>query len=142
MSRKLQIVALACQQAVPETAGLAAPLEAAGFTARVIAEPCSSKIEVFQMLRILAAEADLLWVIGCPEEVCLFTEGSFRMGRRVEFAWKYLEEIGLDTQRLGMSRIPPGDEDALNKAVAEIEKRARILGPSPARPGVPAGKEH
>jgi coenzyme F420-reducing hydrogenase delta subunit len=142
MSRKLQIVALACQQALPETAALATPLEAAGLTARVIAEPCSSKIEVFQMLRILAAEADLLWVIGCPEELCLFTEGSFRMGRRVEFARNYLEEIGLEAQRLGMSRIPPGDEEAFNQAVVEIEKRARSLGPNPARPGAPAEKEH
>jgi coenzyme F420-reducing hydrogenase delta subunit len=141
MSQKLQIVVLACQQAVPETAVLAAPLEAAGFKARVIAEPCSSKVEVFQMLRILVAEADLLWVIGCPEEMCLFTEGSFRMGRRVDFARKYLEEIGLETERLGMSRIPPGDEGVLETVAAEIQGQARSLGPNPARPGAPAGKE-
>jgi coenzyme F420-reducing hydrogenase delta subunit len=141
MSRKLQIVVLACQQAVPETAGLAAPLAAAGLQARVIAEPCSSKVEVFQMLRILAAEADLLWVIGCPEDLCLFTEGSFRMGRRVDFARKYLTEIGLEAERLGMSRIPPGDQAGLAQALAAMQAQARSLGPNPARPGAPTGKE-
>lgn len=141
MSPKIQTVVLACQQAVPEIAGLAAPLAAAGVKARVIAEPCSSKIEVFQMLRILAAEADLLWVIGCPEDLCLFTEGSFRMGRRVDFARKYLEEIGLETERLGMSRIPPGDQAALSLAIAAIQGQARSLGLSPARAAAPAGKE-
>ncbi len=141
MSRKLQIVVLACQQAVPESARLAASLENSEFKGRVVAEPCSSKVEVFQMLRILATEADLLWIIGCPEELCRFTEGSFRMGRRVDFARKYLAEIGLETQRLGMSRIPPGDEPALTEAVAEMHRQARSLGPNPARPGAPAGKE-
>jgi coenzyme F420-reducing hydrogenase delta subunit len=133
MSRKLQIVVLACQQAVPETAQLAAALSAAGLKARVIAEPCSSKIEVFQMLRILAAEADLLWVMGCPEDLCLFTEGSFRMGRRVEFARQYLEEIGLEAGRLGMSRMPPGEQASLHQAIAAIQAQAQTLGPNPAR---------
>ena len=141
MKPKLQIVVLACQQAVPEPAGLAASLETAEFKGRVIAEPCSSKVEVFQMLRILASEADLLWVIGCPEDQCLFTEGSFRMGRRVDFARKYLEEIRLETERLGMSRIPPGDQETLYTLAAEINQQAMRLGPNPARPGAPAGKE-
>lgn len=141
MGQKLQIVVLACQQAVPEPVRLAASLETEGFEGRVVSEPCSSKVEVFQMLRILAGEADLLWIIGCPEDLCLFTEGSFRMGRRVDFARKYLAEIGLETQRLGMSRIPPGNEQALSEAVAEIHQQARSLGPNPARLHAPAGKE-
>ena len=141
MSRKIQTVVLACQQAVPETAKLAASLKGVGLKARVIAEPCSSKIEVFQMLRILAAEADLLWVIGCPEDLCLFTEGSFRMGQRVEFARKYLEEIGLETERLGMTRIPPGDQTGLNQVIAAIQAQTRSLGPNPGRAGASVGKE-
>lgn len=141
MSRKLEIVVLACQQAVPEPAVLEGMLAADGFQARVVPEPCSSKVEVFQMLRILAAEADLLWVIGCPEEQCLFTEGSARMGRRVDYARKYLEEIGLEPQRLGMSRIPPGEPQALGAVAAEMQAQVRSLGPNPAKQDVPAGKE-
>jgi|UniRef100_A0A7C3WHY7 coenzyme F420-reducing hydrogenase delta subunit len=139
MRRKLEIVMLACQQAVPEPAVLEDLLAAAGFQGRAIAEPCSSKVEVFQMLRILAAEADLLWIIGCPEEQCLFTEGSARMGRRVEYARKYLEEIGLEPERLGMSRIPPGETQTLKAMAAEMTGRARSLGPNPAKS--PAKKE-
>ncbi len=141
MSQKLEIVALACQQAVPEPAAFGALLEAQGLEARVIAEPCSSKVEVFQMLRILATEADLLWVIGCPEDMCRFTEGSSRMGRRVEFARKYLEEIGLEPERLGMSRIPPGEQETLNALAAELQNQARSLGPNRAKADAPAGKE-
>ncbi|MDI6853627.1 MAG: hydrogenase iron-sulfur subunit [Deltaproteobacteria bacterium] len=140
MSRKLQIVVLACQQALPEPGRLAATLGNSDFKGRVVAEPCSSKVEVFQMLRILSTEADLLWIIGCPEELCRFTEGSFRMGRRVDYARNYLAEIGLETQRLGMSRIPPGDEQALTEAAAEMQRLARSLGPNPARSGSPGGE--
>lgn len=134
MSQKLQLVVLACQQAAPEGAVFTGSLAKRGLEVRVIPEPCSSKVEVFQMLRILAADADLLWVVGCPEDACLFTEGSFRMGQRVEYARKYLEEIGLEARRLGMSRIPAGDVEAAAQAAAEMAAWAEALGPNPARP--------
>ena len=70
MNQKLNVVLMACRQAVPDPFLLINPLEQAGLKARVIQEPCSSKVEVFQMLRTLASDADLLWIVGCPEPAC------------------------------------------------------------------------
>ena len=129
----MTVVLMACRQAVPDPALFLGPLEQAGLKARVIAEPCSSKVEVFQMLRTLALEADLLWVVGCPEPACQLVEGSFRMAKRVGHAQDYLMEIGLEPERLGMVQLPAGNQEALAAAVGEILERARILGVNPAR---------
>ena len=133
MSKNLTVVLMACRQAVPDPFLLVSPLEQAGFKARVIQEPCSSKVEVFQMLRTLAAEADLLWIVGCPEKACQLVEGSFRMTKRVGHAQDYLEEIGLEPERLGMVQLPAGNQKALAAVVKEILERARTLGKNPAR---------
>ena len=133
MTQKMTVVLMACRQAVPDPALFLGPLEQAGVKARVIAEPCSSKVEVFQMLRTLAVEADLLWVVGCPEPACQLVEGSFRMAKRVGHAKDYLAEIGLEPERLGMVQLPAGNKEALSTAIREILERARTLGKNPAR---------
>jgi len=141
MSQKITVVLMACLQAVPDPAVVLTPLEQAGLKARVIAEPCSSKVEVFQMLRTLAAEADLLWLVGCPEVACQLVEGSFRMTKRVAHARDYLAEIGLEPERLDMVQVPVGNREALSATVQEILARARKLGANPARAGAPVKKE-
>jgi F420-non-reducing hydrogenase iron-sulfur subunit len=141
MSQKMTVVLMACRQAVPDPGLFLSPLEQAGLKPRVIAEPCSSKVEVFQMLRTLASDADLLWVVGCPEAACQLVEGSFRMAKRVGHAKDYLTEIGLEPERLGLAKIPAGNQKALAATVGEILERARKLGANPARASAPVKKE-
>jgi F420-non-reducing hydrogenase iron-sulfur subunit len=141
MNKNLTVVLMACRQAVPDPALLLGPLEQAGLKARVIAEPCSSKVEVFQMLRTLAAEADLLWLVGCPEPACQLVEGSFRMTKRVGHAKDYLAEIGLEPERLGLVQLPAGNQEVLAAALREIIERARTLGKNPARAQASSKKE-
>ncbi|MBM4295491.1 MAG: hydrogenase iron-sulfur subunit [Deltaproteobacteria bacterium] len=129
MNEKIKVVVLACGQALPEPQGLRDSLAGAGLAARVVAEPCSSKIEVYQLLRILAREADMVWMIGCPETACQYLEGSSRMSKRVAYAQNYLIELNLEPQRLGMSIIAPGDAGGLKGVIAQIAEMAQVLGP-------------
>ena len=141
MDQKITVVILACRQAVPDPDLWLGPLQQAGLQARVVLEPCSSKVETFQLLRTLAMEADILWVIGCPEAACQLVEGSFRMTKRVAHAQEYLQEIGLEPERLGMVLLPAGDPEALAATLREIQERAQSLGVNPARAGAPLKKE-
>lgn len=141
MSQKVTVVVMACRQAVPDPALLLGPLENAGLRVRVVPEPCSSKVEVFQMLRTLAGEADLLWMVGCPEQTCQLVEGSFRMAKRVAHAQEYLQEIGLEPERLGMVQLPANNSEALAATLSDIQNRAQTLGMNPARTGAPLAKE-
>jgi len=129
----ISVVIYACQQAVPDPESLKVPLAGDAIRLQVVPEPCSSKVEAFQMLRTLATPVDLVWVIGCMENLCRYQEGSHRLAGRIAYTQRYLEEIGLETARLGRSLITPGDQDALNAAIAEIKAQAQAVGPCPLR---------
>ncbi|MGP8050193.1 MAG: hydrogenase iron-sulfur subunit [Desulfobaccales bacterium] len=126
-----EAVIFACQQAVPDPEALLASLSKGGERWRVLAEPCSSKVEAFQLLRALATPVDLVWVIGCGETLCRYQDGSRRLGARVQYSQDYLEEIGLESGRLGRSLVTPGDAAALAGIVKEVKARLKALGPSP-----------
>ncbi len=134
MKPKPEVVVLACTQAVPQPSALRQALQEVGLSGHIIQEPCSSKVEAFHLLRILAKGADLVWVVGCPEQYCQLAEGSTRMGFRVAHAQSYLAELGLETARLGFSRVAAGNPEGLAAVAAEIQQRRKDLPPNPARP--------
>jgi len=129
----MEVVVFACQQAVPDPEALKTLWSLSEVRLRVLAEPCSSKVEAFQLLRTLATPVDLVWVIGCEERLCRFDEGSHRAGGRMAYTKKYLGEIGLEPARVGRSVVTPGDQAALAAIVSEIQDRFKALGPSPLR---------
>jgi len=126
-----EVVIYACQQAVPNPDFLRTQWGQDDIRLQVLMEPCSSKIEAFQLLRTLAAPADLVWVIGCAEDLCRYNEGSHRLGNRITYTQRYLEEVGLESARVGRSVVIPGDAPALAAALAEIKTKAGAQGPSP-----------
>ena len=126
-----EVVIYACQQAVPNPDFLGTQWGKDNIRLQVLPEPCSSKIEAFQLLRTLAAPADLVWVIGCAEDLCRYNEGSHRLGNRIAYTQRYLEEVGLESARVGRSVVIPGDAPGLAAALADIKAQAEALGPSP-----------
>jgi coenzyme F420-reducing hydrogenase delta subunit len=136
----MEVVVFVCQQAVPEPDAVKSLWRRGDVRLRVLPEPCSSKIEAFQLMRTLATPVDLVWVIGCEEQLCRYNEGSQRAGGRMAYTKKYLAEIGLEPARVGRSVLIPGDESALAAIVAEVSNRVQALGASPLRqaPGAAA----
>jgi F420-non-reducing hydrogenase iron-sulfur subunit len=125
-----EVVIYACQQAVPNPDFLRTQWGEENIRLQILPEPCSSKIEAFQLLRTLAAPTDLVWVIGCVEDQCRYNEGSHRLGNRIAYTQHYLEEVGLEAARVGRTVVTPGDAPGLAEAVAEIKAKAAALGPS------------
>ena len=126
----MEVVIYACQQAVPDPEVLKANWGKGQARLRVLSEPCSSKVESFQLLRTLATAVDLVWVIGCAEAACRYQDGSRRLGSRVKYVQGYLEEIGLEADRLGRSLVTPGDGKVLAAIVNEVKTRLETLGES------------
>jgi F420-non-reducing hydrogenase iron-sulfur subunit len=79
--------------------------------------PCSSMTKEVFLLRAFESGADAVVVIVCPQGTCRYIEGNIRAGKRVARVKKLLDEIGLDSQRLNIFFIPPGDNSALNDAI-------------------------
>jgi coenzyme F420-reducing hydrogenase delta subunit len=106
--------------------------------ARLVMMPCSSKVQVPYMMRILERGADGIVLVGCPEDRCQFQTGSRMAAKRIARARSLLEEIGFGAERAAMEH---GQELGQGDLVAIADRRAeaiRELGPSPMkeeRPG-------
>ncbi|MCX5861250.1 MAG: hydrogenase iron-sulfur subunit [Desulfomonile sp.] len=87
---------------------------------KIVAIPCSGKIEAHQLLQTLAAGAEGVLVLGCRESACQFLEGSMRSHKRLEYARLWLRELGMEPERLEFMHPTPMDTEALEKAILEF----------------------
>jgi coenzyme F420-reducing hydrogenase delta subunit len=137
-----EVVIYACQQAVPNPDFVKTQWGQEDIRLQILPEPCSSKIEAYQLLRTLATPMDLVWVIGCAEDLCRYNEGSHRLGNRIAYTKRYLKEIGLEPARVGRSVVVPGDAPGLAAVVAEIKAKAAALGLSKLKKQGEKAKRH
>ena len=136
MSFDPEIVVLYCQHSVEGSAAVdVASQQMRGLTVRPSMLPCSSKVEIPHLLKILEQGADAVELVACPQDRCRFLVGSLKAENRVDRASGLLEKIGMGGERLGLSRrakLSAQDLLALAKARAEAVKP---LGPNPMKEG-------
>jgi coenzyme F420-reducing hydrogenase delta subunit len=87
--------------------------------------PCSSKVEVWYLLQVLAEGVMGVELVCCPEKACQFLDGNDRASRRVRRAQSLLEEIGVSPERLGLSRGTALTQDDL---LERAKNRAEAIG--------------
>ena len=101
----LEIVVLYCRQAAaPGSAPIDETRHGDGLCARLIVQPCSSQVEVSQMLRIIERGAHGVLVVACPEARCRMLTGSTMAGKRVARARALLVEAGVEPERVALHR--------------------------------------
>ena len=115
---KPNVVLLYCRQCVAADANLTA------FPNRSEMLPCSSKIRVSHLMKILDDGADAVEVVACPEEACRQMVGSRRAEKRVEYARGLLVAAGLSGERIGISR---GSNLSAQDLVEFAVKRAEAI---------------
>ncbi len=104
LNGKTRIVVLYCQHSVDADVDVTFYANnIAGARVRPAMMPCSSKVQVSHLLRILDQEADGVEVIACPTECCGHLVGSKRAAKRVQYARELLDRIGAGSDRLGIS---------------------------------------
>ncbi len=86
--------------------------------------PCSGMVKDVFLLRAFESGADAVIVMACPEGECRHVEGNIRAQKRVEWTKKILDEIGLDSRRLTLVNISPGD---VNSAIDAIQQTISSL---------------
>ena len=77
--------------------------------------------------------ADGVYVAGCLEGDCHFKNGNARAARRVAYVKRYLEEIGIESERLEMVNMSAGMGHRFAQVATDITEKIRNLGPSPIR---------
>ncbi len=122
---------LCCQQCLDDPGVTSGLLDAKGCRARLVVLPCSSKLEVSYLLKILANGTDAVQVVGCPEGTCRFGVGSRMAQKRVERARAFLDEVGFGVERLAMDRGSGIGRQELAALAAGRAEAVRPLGPNP-----------
>lgn len=98
---------------------------------KIIRVPCSGKVDALHIVKAFEKGADGVYVAGCLEGDCHFKSGNTRAGRRVAYVKKYLEEIGIESERLEMVTMSAGMGYRFAQTATEITEKIRKLGPSP-----------
>ena len=106
-----------------------------GVSIRFSRLPCSGKVEVEHLMRLLESGADAVEVITCPVGKCQFLGGNERASRRVERARRLLDEAGVGAGRVGVSRAAGLDARGLRRLIRVRAEEARALGPNPIKEG-------
>ncbi len=131
-----EVVVLYCQHGLCDDAKASAwSQETPGLSIRAIMMPCSSKIEVSYILRILESGTDAVEIVACPEKSCKFLVGSFRAERRIEYIRGLLEKIGYAPERVGISRKLSQSPEKLIELASARADAVRPLGINPMKKG-------
>ena len=95
---------------------------------KLVALPCSGKVEAYHLLKALASGVQGVLVLGCAEKACQFLEGSLRSQRRLKYARSWLEELGIEAERLQFSHLGLTDEHALEAILRDFTGKLQTFG--------------
>lgn len=127
------IILLYCEQSLTSDKKLLEEAELnSWFNVKFEVLPCSSKIEVSHLLKILeCGKADGIEVVGCAKNQCRYLTGKNITEKRIDYARNLLEQIKMGTDRLGMSRA---DGLSGKELIGIAEKRAKAVMPLGSNP--------
>jgi len=128
----LSLVAFCCANSSAQAAELSkAAFNTNTVEVKLVQLACSSKLEILHVLRALENGADGVALWTCPEKACKFGRGSIRAGKRIERARRILAEIGIESERVFLQALEPGDEKSLDRALEYTIDQLKKLGKSP-----------
>ncbi len=127
-----EIVVLYCGRSLAEGTRLSeSKKKGSGYKVRFIMLPCSSKVEVDHLVRLIEEGVDGIQLITCPEKMCRFLTGNDAAKRRFNYAAKLMKEVGLDAGRLGMIQKQMLSHDEIIALVEGLANAVRSLGENP-----------
>ena len=102
---------------------------------KIIKLPCTGKIDVVYLLKTFLSGADGVYVAGCMEGDCHYLTGNLRARKRVEYAKKILDEVGIGGERLEMYNMSAAQGPRFVEVANEMNEKIKNLGPSPIKGG-------
>ncbi len=129
-----EIVVLYCESALAQRAEFEAAARRCGnFRLRTVALPCTCKIEIGHLFRILEQGTDGIEIVACAGQRCQFLTGNLRIQKQLERARALLAHTKLGGGRLWLDL---GENLSCEQVLQYAEQRARevqALGRNPMR---------
>ena len=127
-----EIVALYCRQSLDaEERPQEGARQAQGFSARLVMLPCSSKVEAYQMLKIVEQGADGVLLVACPEKACRFLVGSLKAERRLTRASQLLGQVNMGAGRVALKRAADLTIADILALAGQLAEQVKTLGQNP-----------
>jgi F420-non-reducing hydrogenase iron-sulfur subunit len=103
-TKGMKIVVLYCQHCVTRRAeNRDAAHENDGVVVQTAMMPCSCKVQASELLKLLAAGADGVEILACPDGTCRLLIGSRMAEKRLQYVQRLLKEAHVGGDRLGFS---------------------------------------
>jgi F420-non-reducing hydrogenase iron-sulfur subunit len=97
---------------------------------RVIRVMCSGRVDPTFVLKALKEGADGVMILGCHPGDCHYHEGNYRCLRRYNLLQKYIQQLGIEKDRLHLDWISASEGKQFAELVDKVTERITKLGPS------------
>ena len=96
---------------------------------KIIRVMCSGRIEPVFILESLKKGADGVLISGCHLGECHYKSGNYKANRRVKLLKKYLEEMGIDPNRVRFEFVSASEGHKFAEVVSEFVEELKKIGP-------------
>jgi len=100
----------------------------------IIRVMCSGRVDPTFVLKAFREGADGVLICGCHPGDCHYHEGNYRCLRRYHLLQKYLQQMGIEPNRLRLEWISASEGKQFAELVDEMTEQVRQLGPSRIKP--------
>ena len=97
---------------------------------RVIRVMCSGAVDPIYILKPLLEGVDGVLIGGCHAGDCHYVNGNYKARRRVAVVRSYLEQLGLEPERIQFRFISASEGRLFADTVSEITAMLAKLGPN------------
>lgn len=96
---------------------------------RAIRVMCSGRIEPTFVLRAFRQGADGVLICGCHPGDCHYQEGNYRCLRRYHLLKKYIQQMGIEPERLRLEWISASEGKQYAELINSFTQKITELGP-------------
>ncbi len=104
----------------------------AGDELKLIALPCSGKVDLLYLVKAFEKGADGLVLLTCPASKCHNLEGNLRALKRAEGVNSIIEETGLGKERMTVIALKRDGVAGVVSEIAEFSSKLRLMNVNPA----------
>jgi F420-non-reducing hydrogenase iron-sulfur subunit len=100
---------------------------------RIIRVMCSGRVDPTFVLKAFREGADGVLIAGCHPGDCHYHEGNYKALRRYHLMDSYLQQMGIEKDRLRLEWVSASEGQKFAKVVDDMTEKVRELGPCQVR---------
>lgn len=100
---------------------------------RALRVMCSGRVEPTFVLKAFREGADAVLICGCHPGDCHYHEGNYKCLRRYHLLQKYIQQMGIEKDRLRLEWVSASEGKIFAQLVDEMTETVTKLGPCQVR---------